>query len=249
MIKDYSNIPSIKLIANNTGKKVKFDLRDDWKQIPVEIEDGQSLKITLETSDAMAVLDNKVKGLELAMLDDETPEEEPEVVSVVNNGGNTYRFTLRDVPTKTMTEVAMGDGESIKGYAIYDCEKWSTDEKVNKLTVGIGEGDIGFGYAEHIYDELSDTAYNLIHIYITTEEIEQSAGMLQFSEENPTSGWYVCDTRTMIFTSTDVPQPVEMRVLNISSCIPQGSSVSVSEFNVADMDYLFEKVELIHKVS
>ena len=249
MIKDYSNIPSTKLIENNTGKKVKFDLRDDWKQIPVEIEDGQSLKITLETSDAMAVLDNKVKGLELAMLDDEKPEEEPEVVSVVNNSGNTYRFTLRDVPTKTMAEVAMGDGESIKGYAIYDCEKWSTDEKVNKLTVGIGEGDIGFGYAEHIYDELSDTAYNLIHIYITTEEIEQSAGMLQFSEENPTSGWYVCDTRTMIFTSTDVPQPVEMRVLNISSCIPQGSSVSVSEFNVADMDYLFEKVELIHKVS
>lgn len=247
MIRDYSKVPSTKLIENNTDNLVKFDLRDDWKQVQIELDTNQSVKVTVETSDAMAILDNKIKDLKLVMQDveePEEPEEEYELAETVNTSGNTYRFTFRAVPTRTMTEVMLGDGAGIKRCSISDCASWNSETKFNVLQVGIGKGDIGFGCAKHIYDEQSDTAYNLVYIFLTTEEIEQSGGELQFSEENPTTGWYLWDTRDMIFTPTDVPQPIDVQVVHIEN-YDGDRYVDINEFNVSEMDYLFEKVQLI----
>lgn len=244
MIKNYSKVPCTKIIENTTDNLIKFDLRDGWKQIPIEIEANQSLKITIETSEAIAILENRIKDLNLIMHDEEEPEEEYELAETVNTSGNTYRFTFRAVPTKTMTEVMLGGDTNIKRCSISDCDIWNADSKFNILQVGIGKGDIGFGCAKHIYDEQSDTAYNLVYIYLTAEEIEQSGGELQFSVENPASGWYLWDTRNMIFTPTDVPQPVDIQVVHIEN-YDGDRYVDINEFNVSEMDYLFEKVELV----
>ena len=244
MIKNYSKVPCTKIIENTTDNLIKFDLRDGWKQIPIEIEANQSLEITIETSEAIAILENRIKDLNLIMHDVEEPEEEYQLAETVNTSGNTYRFTFRAVPTKTMTEVMLGEDTNVKRCSMSDRNSWNTETKFNALQVGIGAGDIGFGCVKHIYDEQSDTAYNLIYIYLTAEEIEQGGDELQFSEENPTTGWYLCDTRNMIFTPTNIPQPLDVQVIDIVD-YAGGRYVNINEFNVSDMDYLFEKVELV----
>lgn len=92
MKRDYSNVPTSKVVKNITEDKIKFDLRDNWKQVPVEIEPNDSIEITVETSEAMALLESKVEELGLEMTDGgTTPVEVPvESVSLNENTANLF---------------------------------------------------------------------------------------------------------------------------------------------------------------
>lgn len=92
MKRDYSNVPTSKVVKNITEDKIKFDLRDNWKQVPVEIEPNDSIEITVETSEAMALLEAKVEELGLEMTDGgTTPVEVPvESVSLNENTANLF---------------------------------------------------------------------------------------------------------------------------------------------------------------
>ena len=92
MKRDYSNVPTSKVVKNITEDKIKFDLRDNWKQVPVEIEPNDSIEITVETSEALALLETKVEELGLEITDGgTTPVEVPvESVSLNENTANLF---------------------------------------------------------------------------------------------------------------------------------------------------------------
>ena len=89
MVKDFSNVPVDKTITNNTGNKIVIDLRDIL-QIPVEIEDGDSLSIRIKTSEGLAILTHKVEelGLELGenTIEVATDEEFAEAIDNLEDG-------------------------------------------------------------------------------------------------------------------------------------------------------------------
>lgn len=104
MKRDYSNVPTSKVVKNITEDKIKFDLRDNWKQVPVEIEPNDSIEITVETSEAMALLEAKVEELGLEMTDGgTTPVEVADETS------------LRDAITSGATEVKLSDNITVSG--------------------------------------------------------------------------------------------------------------------------------------
>ena len=43
MIRDYSGVPVNKTITNTGDEKVKFDIRDNWEQVSIEIPAGDSI--------------------------------------------------------------------------------------------------------------------------------------------------------------------------------------------------------------
>ena len=92
MKRDYSNVPTSKVVKNITEDKIKFDLRDNWKQVPVEIEPNDSIEITVETSEALALLETKVEELGLEITDGgTTPVKVPvESVSLNENTANLF---------------------------------------------------------------------------------------------------------------------------------------------------------------
>lgn len=64
MKKDYSKVPTSKKIINNTGSDIMLDLRDSL-QISAVIKNGESLNITVKTSEGLAILNQKIKELNL----------------------------------------------------------------------------------------------------------------------------------------------------------------------------------------
>ena len=67
MIKDYSDVPVKITLKNNNENKVKFNLRDNWKEVPVEMESGEELVILIETSEAWALLVHKAEEMNIEM--------------------------------------------------------------------------------------------------------------------------------------------------------------------------------------
>ena len=67
MVKDYSDVPVQVTLKNNNENKIKFNLRDNWKEVPVEIESGEELVILIETSEAWALLVHKAEEMNLEL--------------------------------------------------------------------------------------------------------------------------------------------------------------------------------------
>lgn len=67
MIKDYSDVPVKVTLKNNNENKVKFNLRDNWKEVPVEMESEEELVILIETSEAWALLVHKAEEMNLEL--------------------------------------------------------------------------------------------------------------------------------------------------------------------------------------
>lgn len=67
MIKDYSDVPVKITLKNNNDNTVKFNLRDNWKEVPVEIESKGELVILIETSEAWALLVHKAEEMNLEL--------------------------------------------------------------------------------------------------------------------------------------------------------------------------------------
>ena len=90
MIKDYSDVPVKVTLKNNNENKVKFNLRDNWKEVPVEIESKDELVILIETSEAWALLVHKAEEMDLELTtEDVTYTEvstEEDLKSAISNG-------------------------------------------------------------------------------------------------------------------------------------------------------------------
>ena len=67
MIKDYSDVPVQVTLKNNNDNDVKFNLRDNWKEVPVVIKSNEELVILIETSEAWALLVKKAEEMNLEL--------------------------------------------------------------------------------------------------------------------------------------------------------------------------------------
>ena len=67
MVKDYSDVPVQVTLKNNNENKIKFNLRDNWKEVPVEMEAAEELVILIETSEAWALLVHKAEEMNLEL--------------------------------------------------------------------------------------------------------------------------------------------------------------------------------------
>lgn len=67
MVKDYSDVPVQVTLKNSNDNKIKFNLRDNWKEVPVEMESGEELVILIETSEAWALLVHKAEEMNIEM--------------------------------------------------------------------------------------------------------------------------------------------------------------------------------------
>lgn len=90
MIKDYSDVPVKVTLKNNNENKVKFNLRDNWKEVPVELESNEEIVILVETSEAWALLVHKAEEMDLELTtEDVTYTEvstEEDLKSAISNG-------------------------------------------------------------------------------------------------------------------------------------------------------------------
>lgn len=90
MIKDYSDVPVKVTLKNNNENKVKFNLRDNWKEVPVEMESEEELVILIETSEAWALLVHKAEEMNLELTtEDVTYTEvasEEDLKNAISNG-------------------------------------------------------------------------------------------------------------------------------------------------------------------
>lgn len=132
MIKDYSDVPAVKKITNNTDEDIILDLRDIL-QIPAEIKVGESLSITVKTSEGLAILAHKVEDLKLDMEsgDEPTPEPEPEPV---------------EVDTEEALISAIEDAEDGAVIALSNNMTISEPLSLNKnITIDVGENTLDLG--------------------------------------------------------------------------------------------------------
>lgn len=90
MIKDYSDVPVKITLKNDNDNAVKFNLRDNWKEVPVEIESKDELVILIETSEAWALLVHKAEEMSLELTtEDVTYTEvasEEDLKNAISNG-------------------------------------------------------------------------------------------------------------------------------------------------------------------
>ena len=90
MIKDYSDVPVKVTLKNINENKVKFNLRDNWKEVPVELESNEEIVILVETSEAWALLIHKAEEMNLELTtEDVTYTEvstEEDLKSAISNG-------------------------------------------------------------------------------------------------------------------------------------------------------------------
>lgn len=80
MINDFSNIPVDVKVTNNTGDNVTMDLRDIL-QTSVTIADGESIIVTVKTSEGLAILNARTTALDLETDLSESSETETKTVS------------------------------------------------------------------------------------------------------------------------------------------------------------------------
>ena len=76
MKKDFSHVNSNFELVNTSNEPVRFDLRDDWKQMSIIVEPNSSTNVTVTSSEGIANLTKKAEilGLNLVPIISE-PEE------------------------------------------------------------------------------------------------------------------------------------------------------------------------------
>lgn len=75
MTKNYSRLPKVVTITNNNDYDVVLGLRNVIDAIDYTIKSGDSLNITVKTSDALALVNERVKELDLTIVEQEVTEE------------------------------------------------------------------------------------------------------------------------------------------------------------------------------
>lgn len=101
MKKDYGTIPANKIVKNETENTIKFDLRDICFQVPVVIEPGNSISVTLKSSEGLAILYRKAEELGLTIENGSVEPEPEEPVEVADEE------SLRDAITSGAESVKL----------------------------------------------------------------------------------------------------------------------------------------------
>ena len=97
MVKDYSDVPVQVTLKNNNDNDIKFNLRDNWKEVPVVIKSNEELVILIETSEAWALLVKKAEEMNLELItEDVTYTEvstEQDLKEAISNGEELVKLT------------------------------------------------------------------------------------------------------------------------------------------------------------
>ena len=84
MKRDFSNVNSNFELVNSSNEPIRFDLRDDWKQMSIIVEPNSSTNVTVTSSEGIACLTQKAEilGLNLVPANSEPvePSEPNEIV-------------------------------------------------------------------------------------------------------------------------------------------------------------------------
>ena len=78
MKKDYSDLPKTITITNNNDFDVALGLRNTIIALPYELKAKEYISITVETSDALALINQRAKELDLTIKEEESEPEEDE---------------------------------------------------------------------------------------------------------------------------------------------------------------------------
>ena len=78
MKKDYSDLPKTITITNNNNYDVVLGLRNTIIALPYELKAKEEISITVETSDALALINQRAKELDLTIKEEESEPEEDE---------------------------------------------------------------------------------------------------------------------------------------------------------------------------
>lgn len=116
MTKNYSELPKSVTITNNNEYDVVLGLRNVIDAVDYILKAGDSISITVETSDALALVNQRVEELNLVLVEKETPEPEPVDIPVT-------KVTLSE------TELNMVQGDAIKLTATVEPEN-ATDKTI-----------------------------------------------------------------------------------------------------------------------
>lgn len=240
MIKDYSNVPAIKEIINNTGSDMVLNLRGEWSQIPIVLENNDSIKVKVETSDAMAVLDNRIKDLKLVMQDVEKSEEPEEdsfgdIDALTKEYG--YKLKIRKVPTVTFKDVMMRTIPNLIVYSIVDTTK-NVDTGLKHKEIGLVNDNNFGGLGISYHYEVDGERYSILNVYFTSEDIEfmKSTSSITAEFDNTTSGWYSVDTREGIYKKMNsVPEDIDFKV-NVISAFDTSSGAMTNNYNDVSID-------------
>lgn len=241
MTRDYSDVPVNKTIVNTGDEKVKFDIRDNWEQVSIEIPAGDSTLIKVKTSEGVALLSHKVDELSLDM-NTEEPEEDSfgEIDALTQEYG--YKLKIRKVPTITFKDVMT---RKLSNPVIYSTADLTADtstglkQKVIGLINDNNFGGIGISY----HYEVNGERYSILNVYFTSEDIEfikMSSG-ISAEFDNTTSGWYSVDTREGIYKKmSSAPTSIDFKVNGISAFNTSSGGVTNNYNNVSieDMKYL-----------
>lgn len=109
MKRDFSEVPVEVTIKNTTGDRVAIDLRNTSMQIPSIMENEQEITLKVTTSEALALLTQKVKECGLEMTTSEggdTPEpEKPTEVTTTED--------LKEAIKNGDTEIKLADNITV----------------------------------------------------------------------------------------------------------------------------------------
>lgn len=246
MRKDFSNVNSNFELVNTSNETVRFDLRDDWKQMSIIVEPNSSTNVTVTSSEGIASLTQKAEILGLNLVPASSEPEEPDepeyqkVWSVMKDCE--YRFTFNDTPTKSLMEVMNDEELRNSAYGIAHIDR-DNDEKV---LVGLLSGDAIYGI---VTSTISHPSPALVpsYCYLTDTELE-------FIRESGTvvgtgAGWYKYsgngDTGLTATKVNKTPEPVTIIITDIMESTT-GQSVSNGEaVDLSKMNYLFKSIEFI----
>lgn len=246
MKKDFTNVNSNFELVNTSNEPVRFDLRDDWKQMSIIVEPNSSTNVTVTSSEGIASLTQKAEilGLNLVPVSSEPEEpEEPEYQKVWEVMKDCeYRFTFNDVPTKSLMEVANDEELRNSAYGIAHID----EDSDKKVVVGLLGGDAIYGVATSTISYPSP-ALEPSYCYLTETELD-------FIREMGTvigtgAGWYKysgdSDVGITVTKSTKTPKPVTILVTDI---IDSNTGTPISDSGAIDlskMNYLFKSIEFI----
>ena len=236
MIRDYSGVPVNKTITNTGDEKVKFDIRDNWEQVSIEIPAGDSTLIKVKTSEGVALLSHKVDELSLDM-----NTEEPEKDSFGNIDALTkeygYKLKIRKVPTITFKDVMMRTIPNLIMYSIVDTTK-NTATGLKHKEIGLAnEGNFG-GLGISYHYEVNGERYSILNVYFTSEDIEfiKSTSSITAEFDNTTSGWYSVDTREGVYKKmSNAPEDIDFKV-NVISVFDTSSGAMTKKYNDVSID-------------
>ena len=144
MIKDYSDVPVKITLKNDNDNAVKFNLRDNWKEVPVEIKSKDELVILIETSEAWALLVHKAEEMNLELTtEDVTYTEvasEEDLKNAISNGEELVKLSDNiTVPEGNLdiTGVKYFDGNGNYGIQCYNGNYVIKNCKATNCNAGI----------------------------------------------------------------------------------------------------------------